>query len=134
MNSEHTREHGLRMHHLVNLGGLVAVAGLDHEPPDFLLGVLISAANECKALTKEQATQIAALGHKTLDERATQKRAWKSWKRQQDLHSFLLNSEQIRRVIEALGGTSPADPAQLVTKLTALLEGQKNVPAMEAAR
>ncbi len=49
--NEHTHEQGLRVHHLVNLGGLVAVAGLDREPPDFLLGVLVSAAHEAAALT-----------------------------------------------------------------------------------
>jgi Conjugal transfer protein TraD len=134
MNSEHTREQGLRTHHLVNLGGLVAVAGLDREAPDFLVGVLVSAAHECKALTKEQAAQVAALGHQKLEERATEKRAWKSWKQQEDLHSLLLNSGQIRRLIEALGGTPPADSARLLETLIVLLGGQKNVPAVEAAR
>ena len=36
--SEHSEEQGLRVHHLANLGGLIALAGLDREPPDFLLG------------------------------------------------------------------------------------------------
>ena len=49
--SEHSEEQGLRVHHLVNLGGLIAVAGLDREPPDFLLGALISVAHERAALT-----------------------------------------------------------------------------------
>ena len=44
--SEHSEEQGLRVHHLVNLGGLIAIAGLDREPPDFLLGALISVAHE----------------------------------------------------------------------------------------
>lgn len=52
--NEHTREQGLRVHHLANLGGLVAVAGLDREPPDFLLGTLISVAHEVATLTAEQ--------------------------------------------------------------------------------
>ncbi len=37
----HTREQGVRVHYLANLGGLMAVAGLDHHPPDFLLGILL---------------------------------------------------------------------------------------------
>ena len=40
----HTREQGLRVHHLANLGGLVAIAGLDREPPDLLLGGLRASA------------------------------------------------------------------------------------------
>ena len=30
--NQHSEEQGLRVHHLVNLGGLIAVAGLDREP------------------------------------------------------------------------------------------------------
>jgi len=60
--SEHTEEQGLRVHHLVNLGGLIAVAGLDREPPDFLLGALISVADERAELTPEQRARVAALG------------------------------------------------------------------------
>ena len=33
--SEHTPEQGLRVHHLVNLGGLIAVAGLIRNRPIF---------------------------------------------------------------------------------------------------
>jgi hypothetical protein len=44
----HTREQGLRVHHLTNLGGLVAIAALDSEPPDLLLGALLKAADELK--------------------------------------------------------------------------------------
>lgn len=42
----HSHEQGLRVHHLANLGGLIALADLDREPPDFLLGALISVAQE----------------------------------------------------------------------------------------
>ena len=75
------QEQGLRVHHLVNLGGLIAVAGLDREPPDFLLGALVSVAHERDALTPEQRARVASLGREKLDERATAKRAWKSWRR-----------------------------------------------------
>jgi hypothetical protein len=59
--NEHTEEQGLRVHHLVNLGGLVAVAGLDREPPDFLLGALVSMAHERDRLTAEQRVRVAAI-------------------------------------------------------------------------
>ena len=40
----HSREQGIRVHYLANLGGPVAVAGLDHQEPDepdLLLGILL---------------------------------------------------------------------------------------------
>ena len=46
----HSTEQGLRVHYLTNLGGLVALAGLDMEPPDFLLGALLSIASETVAI------------------------------------------------------------------------------------
>ena len=132
--SEHSEEQGLRVHHLVNLGGLIAVAGLDREPPDFLMGALISVAHEREALTPEQRTWVAALGKAKLDERATAKRAWKSWRRSKDLHSLTLNGAQIRRLIAALGNAAPEDSARLVTTLMALLEEKDDVVAVETAR
>jgi hypothetical protein len=38
--ARHTKKHGSRAHHLTNLGGLIALAGLDLEPPDLLLSAL----------------------------------------------------------------------------------------------
>src|SRR5260370_7128867 len=90
--SEHTHEQGLRVHHLVNLGGLIAVAGLDREPPDFLLGVLVSAAHEAAALTAEERARVASLGREKLDERVMAKPAWRSCRRARHLPSLLLAS------------------------------------------
>src|SRR5271163_952410 len=97
--NEHTQEQGLRVHHLVNLGGLLAVAGLDREPPDFLLGALVSVARERDALTPEQRAQVSSIGRQKLDERATAKRAWKSWRRQRDQHALTLSGNQMRCLI-----------------------------------
>src|SRR5271156_6152475 len=108
--NEHSEEQGLRVHHLVNLGGLVAIAGLDREPPDFLLGALVSMAYERDRLTAEQRTRGASLGRQKLDERVTAKRAWKSWRRSRELHSLMLNSDQVRQLIEKLGGVAPENP------------------------
>jgi hypothetical protein len=133
--SEHSEEQGLRVHHLVNLGGLIAVAGLDREPPDFLLGALISVAYERDRLTAEQRMRVISLGRQKLDERATAKRAWKSWRRSKDLHSLMLTSAQMRRLITALGGTAAADAESLITLLTTLLKEQTDgVAAVETAR
>jgi hypothetical protein len=133
--NEHSEEQGLRVHHLVNLGGLIAIAGLDRDPPDFLLGALVSLAHERDRLTADQRTRVASLGRQKLDERATAKRAWKSWRRSKDLHSLMLTSAQIRGLIAALGGTAPEDPERLVPLLTELLKEQVDgVVAVETAR
>jgi hypothetical protein len=116
--NEHSQEQGLRVHHLANLGGLIALAGLDLEPPDFLLGALLSVAQEAKTLSAGQRQQVAALGCMKLDQRATGKRAWKSWSRAQDLHALTLSSTQVREIIVALGGQVPAEPTRLVLALT----------------
>ncbi len=94
------------------------MAGLDLEPPDFLLGALLSVAQEAKALSAGQRQQVAALGRKKLDQRATGKRAWKSWTRAQDLHALTLSSTQVKEIIAALGGQVPAEPTRLVLALT----------------
>ena len=120
-NGTHTREQGLRVHHLANLGGLIALAGLDLEPPDFLLGALLSVAEETRKLTAAQRAQVAAIGRKKLDERATGKRAWKSWRRARDLHALTLSTNQVRDIIEALGGHAPDNPAHLVLALSQAL-------------
>jgi hypothetical protein len=117
----HSHEQGLRVHHLANLGGLIALAGLDLEPPDFLLGALLSVAQEASGLTPAQRAHVAGLGRKKLDERATGKRAWKSWQRAQDLHPITLSSRQVREIIEALGGRAPDDSTKLVLALTEAL-------------
>jgi CHAD domain-containing protein len=102
MTNGHSYEQGLRVHHLANLGGLVAIAGLDHEPPDFLLGALLSVAHERATLDAAQRARVAAAGRERLEERATSKRAWKSWSRAKELHSVTLSSAQVREIIEAL--------------------------------
>jgi hypothetical protein len=122
--NEHSEEQGLRVHHLMNLGGLIAVAGLDREAPDFLLGALVSVAHECQALTPEQRAQVAAVGRKKLDERVSAKRAWKSWRRTHEVHGLTLSSVELRRLIGALGGCVPADAAGLVGALKEVLGGR----------
>jgi hypothetical protein len=121
--SEHTPEQGIRVHHLVNLGGLIAVAGLDQEPPDFLLGALVSIAHERADLSPEQRAHVTSLGQSKLDERATSKRAWSSWRKQKELHSLLLSSSQMRKIVRALGGAIPTADDQLIETLTNLLKG-----------
>ncbi len=120
-NGDHSREQGLRLHHLANLGGLVALAGLDLEPPDYLLGALVSVAEETQRLTPEQRERVAAVGRRMLDERATGKRAWKSWTRARELHPITLSNAQVAEIIAALGGEVPQDPTRLPLALSQVL-------------
>lgn len=120
-NGHHTHEQGLRVHHLANLGGLIALAGLDLEPPDFLLGALLSVAEEARKLRGEERARIAKIGRTKLDERATGRRAWKSWQRARDLHALTLSTNQVRDIIEALGGHAPESPTHLVLALSQAL-------------
>lgn len=120
-NGHHSHEQGLRVHHLANLGGLIALAGLDLEPPDFLLGALLSVAEEARKLRAEQRAQVASIGKKKLDQRATGKRAWKSWTRARDLHAITLSTTQVRGIIEALGGHAPEEPTRLALALSQAL-------------
>ncbi len=117
----HTREQGLRVHHLANLGGLVAIAGLDREPPDLLLGGLLELAARLPDLPATRRAAIASVGRVKLDARATSKRAWKSWSRSKELHSQTLSSEHLRRIVGALGGEEPRDSAELPRMMLRLL-------------
>ncbi len=117
----HTREQGLRVHHLANLGGLVAIAGLDREPPDLLLGGLLELAARLPDLPATRRAAIASAGRAKLDTRATSKRAWKSWSRSKELHSLTLSSEHLRRIVGALGGEEPRDSAELPRMMLRLL-------------
>jgi hypothetical protein len=120
----HTREQGLRVHHLANLGGLVAIAGLDREPPDLLLGGLLELAARLPDLSATRRAAIASAGRVKLDTRATSKRAWKSWSRSKELHSLTLSSEHLRRIVGALGGEEPRDSAELPRMMLRLLGGE----------
>lgn len=123
----HTREQGLRVHHLANLGGLVAIAGLDREPPDLLLGGLLELAARLPDLPTTRRAAIASVGRVKLDTRATSKRAWKSWSRSKELHSLTLSSEHLRRIVSALGGEEPRDSAELPRMMLRLLgEGKSD--------
>ena len=121
----HSREQGLRVHHLTNLGGLVAIAGLDSEPPDLLLGALLKAANELKNSPADHQRALASIGHKRLDERRAEKRAFNSWLRANDLHSVTLTSAQISRIVRAFGGVPPSDRSALVPALSLALGGAR---------
>jgi len=112
MNPEtHTREQGVRVHYLANLGGLVAVAGLDHYPPDFLLGVLLEVAARAPQLSEQQRAKLCRRGQARLEERAAEKRAWNAWQRARELHRLDLSTAETRRLLAAVAGPETASRA-----------------------
>src|SRR5579885_2121361 len=125
-NGDHSREQGLRLHHLANLGGLIALAGLDLEPPDYLLGALLSVAEETQRLTATQRERVASIGRRVLDERATGKRALKSWLRGRELHPITVSNAQVAAIIAALGGEVTDDPTRLPLALSQALTEASN--------
>jgi conjugative transfer protein TraD len=54
----------------VNLGGLLAVAGLDHCPPDLVLGIFLGVAARVPHLSEERYADLCARGQARLEERA----------------------------------------------------------------
>ena len=118
----HTAAQGVRVHYLANLGGLVAVAGLDHYPPDLLLGVLLEVAVRLPLVPADRRAALCARGRARLEARAAEKRAWKAWARAQGLHRLDLSTTEVHQLITALGGT-PSTPGRAVPTLLALLRG-----------
>jgi hypothetical protein len=116
----HSQEQGWRVH-LANLGGLIALAGLDLESPDFLLGALLSLADDAATLSREERDKVATIGRKRLGERDAGKRAWKSRNRVNELQAITLSNYQLREIIQALGGEAPEDPTQLPLALSCIL-------------
>ena len=107
----HTSEQGVRLHYLANLGGLVAVAGLDHHPPDFLLGVLLEVAARVPHLSEQRQADLRSRGQARLEERAAEKRAWSAWHRARQLQRLDLSTAEIRRLLAAVAGPEAASTA-----------------------
>jgi hypothetical protein len=95
------------------------------QPPDLLLGALLKIASDLSNSSVELRRQLAFLGHKKLDERGAEKRAFNSWLRANDLHNLTLSSEQIARIVDALGSLAPSDRSALVLALNAALDGAR---------
>lgn len=114
----HTREQGLRVHVLANLGGLVAIAGLEHEEPDLLLGALLEVADRLPHMKRSRIDAMRARGAAKLDERGSGKRAWRTHQRAHDLHALQLTSDQLCRILERLEAPIPKRREELVAALS----------------
>lgn len=117
----HTREQGVRVHVLANLGGLVAIAGLEHVEPDLLLGALLEVGERLPQMKPSLVERMRARGTAKLDERGSGKRAWRARERGLDLHALHLTSEQIRVILRALGAAVPTQREDLSAALSGAL-------------
>ena len=117
----HSREQGQRVHHLANVGGLAAIARIDGETPDFLMGVFLQVGSRISELTPGQREVIEREGHAKLKERAAEKRAWSSWQRNNDLRTVVLSTGQLREIISALRENPPQNSAALLSVLNLAL-------------
>ena len=116
-----TREQRARLHRLADLGGLVAIAGLDAYPPDLLLGVLTEVAASVTRLPQSRLESLRQRGRVRLESRAAEKRAWKTWCRAHHLHRLDLTTAEICRTITRLGGRAPAERAAALAQLLTMI-------------
>ncbi len=119
----HTREQGKRVHVLANLGGLAAIAGLEHVEPDLLLGALLEVAERLPRMKPERIAAMRERGGAALDERGTSKRAWSAHQTALDLHNVHLTSEQIRFLLGRLGAAVPGHADELAGALSDAVRG-----------
>ena len=100
----HSREQGIRVHYLANLGGLIAVAGLDQHPPDLLLGILLEVGARLPGLPEPRRAGLCARGQARLEQRGAEKRAWNAWRQARELHRLDLTTAEIRQLRPLLSG------------------------------
>ena len=118
----HTPEQGQRLHYLANLGGLVAISGLEYLKPDLLLGLLLEVADRFPRLRPLRLSEMRTRGAACLRARAAENRAWRARQRALELHRVDLTTKQLRILIESLGTRPPARSAALVPTLSRLLQ------------
>lgn len=118
----HTQEQGKRVHLLANLGGLVAIAGLENVDPATLLGALLDVAKRLRQLSMQQLDILHTLGLEKLRERNSEKRAYgKHIAKESSVAKINLNSDDIKKIIIQLGGKIPVFEKDLVPELRRLL-------------
>ena len=130
----HTREQGLRVHGLANLGGLVAIAGLEGIEPPLLLGLLLELAERMPAIQPDRRAALTERGRQQLHERNAEKRAWKAFQQARDLHRVDLTSDQLRALLRVLGLAIPDSKEELVAALSEGLADRASTSNRRAER
>lgn len=114
----HTKEQGLRVHKLANLGGLVAIAGLENVEPTLLLGLFLDLAKQLPHFSLQQLELLNAIGLQKLRDRNSEKRAYKMQKTDTE---FNLSMADIKKIIIKLGGKIPVFEKDLMPELRRLM-------------
>jgi hypothetical protein len=122
----HTLEEGQRVHYLANLGGLVAIAGLEQIEPGLLVGVLCEVERKIKSLPIERLNELKERGLSILAARNTDKRSFKTWQRAQQTERFDLTLPQMKKLIMRLGGKLPALDKDIGSELLRLFREMVN--------
>ena len=117
----HTKIQGLRVHNLANLGGLVAIAGLEHYDPALLLGAFLELSQQLSRAPMKYREQLHTRGLQKLRERDSEKRAYKFSKKQSEKTEVILLIDDIKRLIIKLGGKIPALEKDIMPELNRLM-------------
>lgn len=117
----HTLTEGQRVHYLANLGGLLAIAGLDNVEPDLLLGVLTEIEQRLKQLSPDRIQGLREKGGAVLKARNAEKRSFKSWQTAQKTERFDLTETQMKQLILKMGGKLPALEKDIAAHLRHLI-------------
>jgi hypothetical protein len=103
-----TKIQGLRVHNLANLGGLVAIAGLENYDPALLLGAFLELSQQLSGASMQHIKQLHIRGLQKLRERNSEKRAYHYSKNQSENTAGTLQIDTIKKLIIKLGGKVPA--------------------------
>lgn len=117
----HSLTEGQHVHYLANLGGLVAISGLEDCAPDLLLGALVEVAKRLPELTQVRIKVLQEKGRTILKNRAAEKRSFRSWQRAQQSHRFDWSHTDVKKLILALGGRLPVLDKDAASELRRLV-------------
>jgi len=117
----HNLSQGQRVNWLANLGGLVAIAGLEDIEPAILLGAFLEINTRLRQVSGERLADLKEKGMQALQARNSEKRTFKSWQRAQQTERFDLTREQQKQLIVKLGGKIPVLEKDIPSELQRLL-------------
>jgi hypothetical protein len=118
----HTRSQGLRVHKLANLGGLVAIAGLENIDSAVLLGAFLEMLEQLSQLSSHQLNVLREAGLQKLRERNSEKRAYKQRKDPSESQTEIsMSIEDIKKIITKLNGKIPVFEKDIILELLRLI-------------
>jgi hypothetical protein len=118
----HTKAQGLRVHKLANLGGLVAIAGLEDIDSSLLLGALMELAKQLPSISLSHKELLQKEGVQKLRDRNSEKRIYKQRQKTEDSNTEItFHIEDIQKLIIKLGGKIPVFEKNFIPELLRLM-------------